>query len=245
MKRRWVIFAMAMAVLPLVAGCVALPDLLTAQHVRGSGRIIEQGYELSGFGAVSIGGTFHGEIARGDEWSVMVAADDNVMPHVQVELDGDTLRVGLERNIRYTTTRLHVAITMPSAEKIEASGASQVAFEGFEHMSAFASVVSGASTLTGALNADSITLDVSGAGTATLEGAGDELTLVVSGASKANLRDLAVATANIALSGASFADVTVAQTLDAEVNGASELTYGGGGTLVSSQVSGGSRVRER
>jgi len=64
--------------------------------VYGSGTPVTKTYDYTGFTKVTVESGFVATVEWGDDFAVSVTVDDNlVKEHLKVELDGDTLRVGL------------------------------------------------------------------------------------------------------------------------------------------------------
>jgi len=291
MKKQTLLVLLVGVLALVLTGCVGLPDFLSPEsdvfsfeRLTGSGNVVEETYDVDDFAAVSIESAFVGEVRHGDSWSVVVRADDNILPEVRVQVEDGTLHVGLARRILIDETELSVAITMPEIEAISTDGASSVTLDGFPHLPSLEVNVAGASQLTGVAGADTLQivadgastvtlaggsnrltlqvqgasvvelselqatqagLTLDGASTVTLAGEGEEVTLQASGASIADLENLPVDRATVVLAGSSEAFVTAMESIDLTAEGASELTYGGGATLTSSNLSGASSATER
>jgi hypothetical protein len=106
-------------------------------------------------------------------------------------------------------------------------------------------VASGASVVTGDIQAGSATMTASGASDISLVGSGEDLVLEVTGASSADLAEFPVSDVRAVLEAASTAVVNASGTLDVEASGASHLTYVGDPTVGSVQTSAGSTVEAR
>ena len=106
-------------------------------------------------------------------------------------------------------------------------------------------VVSGASNVTGDIEANKMELEASGASTVQLKGSADSIAADGSGASHLKLADLKVGNANIILSGASDCTVNLDGKLDAELSGASTLEYIGEPTLGNMDISGASKLKRK
>ena len=60
--------------------------------VSGSGRVATDKRDVKGFSSVDVSGIFQVEIVSGKDFSVEVQADDNILPLIQTNVDGDTLK---------------------------------------------------------------------------------------------------------------------------------------------------------
>ena len=116
---------LAITLLIIVAMTTACSQITT-----GSGEIVTQEMDLTGFDKLDISQGFNVEVSQGDDFSVVVRADDNLVEYLKVEKVGDTLKIGLEGDRIYTTSNLKAEVTMPSLTGLEASGGSDVTVSG-------------------------------------------------------------------------------------------------------------------
>ena len=253
-----IIVAVLMAVLltsGLLMGC-------QVGVVTGSGNLDTQEMDFSGFTRVEVGYAFEVEIVRSDSYTVSITADDNLFEYIQVSKEGETLKVGLKPAFRYTFTTLRAEITMPDLYELQLSGAAHGTVEGFSSSHDFILDLSGASSLdmvdmsagdiefdisgasrvTGDITAGDADFDVSGASSVQLQGSTSDIVIDASGASHVELADFPVNNADVTLSGASRSTVNLDGRLDADLSGASHLTYIGTPTLGIIDTSGGSTI---
>ena len=108
--------------------------------------------------------------------------------------------------------------------------------------SAFDLRLSGASELDGPVDFASMTGVLSGASDVSLSGRVGTLDLEASGASDFSILDLEVDVLRVNLSGASSAEVTVNDTIEAILSGASSLGYRGAPDVSNVDVSGASSI---
>jgi hypothetical protein len=101
-----------------------------SQVTSGSGEIVSQEMDLTGFDQLDISQGFNVEVNQGDEFSVVVRIDDNIVEYLQVEKTGDTLKIRLEGNRIYDASTLQAEVTMPSLTGLEVSGGSVVTVSG-------------------------------------------------------------------------------------------------------------------
>jgi hypothetical protein len=214
-------------------GCSLVPnvgdvfsEIASEISTTGSGNVVTEEFDLSGFDKVDVGSAFDVEIRQGDAFRVVVRVDDNVEQYLDVVKQGSTLRIDLKPHIltSLTAVTLEAEVTMPQLTGLELSGATNASVTGFE-------------------SSEALRLNVSGASHAALSGSGGDLILDVSGASSADLADFPVGDANVEASGASNVTVNVSGELNAEASGASHVKYLGSPTLGTIDSSGGSSVK--
>jgi len=213
-------------------GCTAL---------RGSGDIITVEVPVEGVGRLVVSHSFEVNVTVGDEPSLTLRVDDNLNESLNVGMDGNTLRIGLEPRTTVSNATLEADLTLPSLDAIEGSGSVDIHLATLTG-STFDLQLSGASTLTGSVDFESMTGNISGASNVTLAGRVGILDIVASGASDLLLLELEVDDLRITLSGASDSEITVNDSIEASLSGASSLRYRGDPDVNTLDVSGASSI---
>jgi hypothetical protein len=230
------------ALVPLLCGCCAIP--LPVPTITGSGRVVTVKKEFSGFSRLDVSNAFRVEVSQGDDFLVTVLIDDNLEEHLQLERQGDTLRIGLEpghpSNLGDTT--LEAEVTMPELTGLALSGASRGTVESFRSTKLLDIDVSGASQLRGRIEAGDGRIKASGASQVDLSGSANDVTVGASGASQLDLSGLEVNNADVETSGASTVSIDCSGRLDVRASGASRVRYRGNPSMGRIDTSGASSV---
>ncbi len=210
--------------------------------VTGSGDIVNQEKELSGFERVEASDSFKVDIHQGESFRVVIRIDDNLRDDLEVAVRDGTLEIGFARNIITNDATMEADITMPVLRGVGLSGASEARLTGFESNSSFSVELSGSSSISGDIDAGYVILELSGSSEVDLEGSGDDLEIDASGASDIDLSNFPVEDAALKLSGSSQVIVNLNGTLDVGGSGSSDVTYLGNPALGDIQTSGSSSV---
>jgi hypothetical protein len=213
--------------------------------VIGSGNLETEEYTFANFTRVEISSAFEFQIRQSSSYSINVTADDNVIDHVQISQDGQTLKIRVGGVPSFRRVTLKASVTMPQLGGLTVSGASRGTVANFNSTEAVSIAVSGASRVTGDITAGDIGFDISGASTIELEGSADNMVAVVSGASRFSLDDFTVNNTNVNISGASTGTINLDGRLDANVSGASTLLYVGDPVMGTINVSGASTLSKK
>ena len=232
----------------VLSGCCCpwtVSRVVRSVTLRGSGNLVTQEMDFSGFKRLVISHAFVADVKQSDTYRVEITVDDNLVDHLDVSKRGDTLYVGMDDISIFGDATFRATITMPTLDGLEASGASKVTATGFRSSNAFDLEVSGASSFQGEIDCGDMHIRVSGASSATFDGTGRNADIGVSGASRARLGGFALQNVNIEASGASSATVNVAGRLNAEASGASTILYVGSPQLGNIEQSGASSVRPK
>lgn len=196
---------------------------LIFKDVSGSGNIQTEQRNVGEFKSVDVSGAFKIEIVAQKDFSVEVEADDNILPLVKTEVENGVLKISRESRF-LSRGKVLVRVSAPNIENLEVSGASKVALKD--------------------LSNESLNLDVSGASKIEINGKTSELKMEISGASKINAENLTAENVSVEASGASKIDVFVSNELNADLSGATKLTYSGDPQNVAEKTSGASSIRK-
>lgn len=191
--------------------------------LKGSGNVVRERRDLSGFDEIEVGGAFVVEVTVGESFSVEVEGDDNLVPLIKTEIRGDALHVSIDKGYR-SKDRLKVYVSAPNLTGIDTSGAAQV----------------------NAIGIQSTTFNISSSGGSKVTAAGQttDLTVETSGGAKVLANELAATNGTVDTSGGATAEVLIRGELTAEASGGSRIVYSGTPANVTKNSSGGARITQ-
>jgi len=216
-----------------IAGCTA---------VRGSGDVINIEVPIQGFSRLVASHSFQVNVTVGDEPALTLRVDDNLEDNLSVGVTDNVLRIGLQPRTTVRNATLEADVTITSLEAIEGSGAVGIHLLAPIVGSAFDLRLSGASELDGPVDFVSMAGVISGASDISLSGRVQTADIEASGASDLSMLDLEVDVLRVNLSGASSAEVSVNDSIEASLSGASSLGYRGDPEVSNVDVSGASSI---
>ena len=193
-------------------------------HVTGSGNIGTEKRDAAGFTSVDVSGIFQVEIVAGQQYSVEVHADDNLLPLIQTNVRGNTLHIDLSEKAS-PKNEMIIRITAPNIERVETTGAAKVTASGIKN--------------------DSFAIGSTGASKVSLSGETAKLNIEITGASLLDADQLKAANVDVKASGASKIDLNVSDELHTKATGASRIVYSGDPATVDNHVSGASSVSKK
>jgi hypothetical protein len=213
--------------------------------LTGSGNVVTQEESVSDFDQLDVRDGFQVEVQQGGSFSVVIRADDNLIKHIQVTKQGNTLKIGLEPGRTYgiIDTTLEADITMPELSRLDLSSGGHVTLNDFSIGKALVADLSGGSHLRGDVEAEDATFELSGGSWVTLSGSAGNLRINISGGSHAELGDLAAGDADVDASGGSHITVNPSGTLDADASGGSHVRYLGSPTMGTIDADGASSIK--
>jgi hypothetical protein len=216
-------------------------DVFVGSGVRGSGNVVSENREVSGFDSIRVDYPAQVLISQGSQESLTVKAEDNLLPGLKTEVKGDELRIYYQSQDGEhvnPTKPVTVTITLQELNSIDFSSAGELTLDGLESDNLRVSLDGAGSMKLNDLSIKNFDVSLSGAGSATVTGTADDLNLTISGFGGFDGRDLKCNTVNVNISGAGSAAVWAEDTLDASISGAGSVTYYGSPEDVNKQISG-------
>jgi phage shock protein PspC (stress-responsive transcriptional regulator) len=193
--------------------------------------------DLSDFSALDINGMVDVTIHRGDEYRVELQGGESEKERYDIYKRGNTLVIDFNGNDKFFWKKqldweeLHIDITMPDLEKLEAKGAGKITFGEFSSHDLEIDIM-GAMKVEGEIHVNSLDIKITGASELELQGDSKNMEAEITGASSLNAYTLEVVDAVVEANGASHAKVNVTGTLEMREGIASDIDYRGNPNVV-------------
>lgn len=177
------------------------------------------------FDAVASSGEFIVNIVPGDEYSVRVTAESNLLAYIETDVVDHTLKITTRHiyNI-HNHEPMTVDIICPNLDGLRLSGSGVITADYFETDN-FDVVVSGSGKITADVDANRIEGDISGSGDIILTGVASETDFNISGSGKIHSYELVQEYCNATVSGSGNMYVNVSKTLDVTISGSGNVFY--------------------
>jgi hypothetical protein len=223
-------FVLSLSIL-LVIGCSAVG--VWPVELEGSGRLTTLEKPIVGFDRVRVTHAFHVNVRQGEDFGVIIEADDNLIRYLRVVRSGTTLEIGLQPRWNYSVERatLRAEVTMPELTHVDLRGACHATVSGFESAHELSVTASAASHLSGNMDVGDVRLDVTAASHVKLAGSARNAVVNAWMASHVSLADLEVVDASVHAHGASQVSVNPSGRLDVVASTASHVRYLGDPTF--------------
>jgi hypothetical protein len=204
---------------------VALSGCMGMNSVQGSGKVITETRNVSGFTGVEISGDAKLVIEPGDTESVQILADDNLMEYLDATVTGSKLVLGPKNLASIAPTeRVTYRVVVKTLSSLDASGSVTVEAKGVQ--------------------TDSLSVSISGSGEIEISGEAASQKIVISGSANYEAENLNSKEASITISGSAKAVLAVAVKLDVQVSGSADVEYIGS-PQVTKSISGSGSVEQR
>jgi hypothetical protein len=197
----------------------------------GSGKIVTEERSVGNFDSVYVRGEGTVYLTQGEEISVVVETDDNLIRKVYTEVKGGTLELRYASGLFGTHLRptggyiYHV--TVPNLESITISGSAGVFADGVVIERLDLDVTGSGRVAIDDLKADEVNATITGSGTITLSGEADTQRVSVTGDGIFDGRDLEGKYVRVNNKGSGKTTVWATEALDVSVEGDGEVHYYG------------------
>lgn len=158
--------------LPLLA-CDAL--LSDRTSIRGSGELASEAREVPAFSAIRVNSSADVILTRGTEQEVVASADDNVLPYLRTEVEGDTLVVDLRSDSRggLSLTNLRhpprVEVTAPNVTELVTTSSGNITANRMDGGRIVLESSSSGGVSVGSIQGDEVRIRVSSSGDVTVD----------------------------------------------------------------------------
>jgi hypothetical protein len=205
--------------------CVALSNSSTT--VIGSGVIQKKEQYLKDITNIEAVGAFTIIIEESpDSESMSIEADDTILPLIKAKINGNKLTIKTEGSFS-SKNPIICRVKVKNIKAVDLKGSIDADLTINNNTKKFSAHISGASTMSGNIVVDKLSIDASGATKIELQGSAIEQKLNVSGSSSYAAHNLLSQKLMCHISGASKAEVHVFHEIDGVISGASTLHYHG------------------
>jgi hypothetical protein len=212
-------------------------------RINGNGKVITEKRTTAEYEEINVSGFFDVVLVSGNEGAISIQGEENLLPYVKVEVDGNVLKIYTEKNVNISTSK-DIVLTVPFEQIsfVSLSGSGDLKSKNTIVGSKFTAKLSGS----GDLNLDVKTTDfeanLSGSGDVVLTGNSDSFVSKISGSGDVDAENLVTKTANVTISGSGDMKVNCSQSLYARVSGSGDIVYKGNPESKDTKVNGSGEI---
>ncbi len=212
-------------VLILVAGLGVAAQFLFCE--AGSGNLAQETRDHQDFTEVELAGSGDLLITQGENYSVVIETDDNLLGLYETRVRGDTLEIHPKRiGCIRKSSGLTVYVTMPEVEGFSIAGSGTV--KGEELTADELSVeIAGSGTAYLDVNVTRLETEIAGSGDAYLSGTAKHHEINIAGSGDIHAFSLETETTDVDIAGSGDAELTVERELDVNIAGSGDIRYKG------------------
>ena len=193
--------------------------------INGNGIVATESRWASYFDEIQSSGPFIVDVIYGEEYSIEVTAEDNLLEYIVTDVDNDKLKIRTQtgHNLHYHHP-MQVQITMPRLNEARLSGSGKIRTGTFE-VDHFSAHLSGSGEIESEVFAREVGVRISGSGKVILSGETVEIDMGISGSGKILSYDLLQQYCDVKISGSGDAYVNVERRLDVSISGSGDVLF--------------------
>ncbi|PQJ78030.1 head GIN domain-containing protein [Polaribacter porphyrae] len=198
------------------------------KKIKGNGNVVTVNRTTSDYDGIGIGGSFDVILVKGKEGKITIEGEENIIPYIETEVKGGTLKIKYEKNVNIRTTkRLTVTVTYNDIDKVSLGGSGNVKNEGTIKSENFSVSLGGSGNITLNVDADEINSNIGGSGNIKLSGNSTEFTCSIAGSGSIKAYDLTTDSLKATIAGSGNIKTTVNKKIKAKVVGSGSIYYKG------------------
>lgn len=210
--------------LAFLAGTTSCIDDL---FIEGNGISRTETRQASNFSQIASNGDFNVTVLPGDEYSVEVTAESNLLSYIETDVVGSTLKIRTRGMYNLRDHRsIEVVVITPVLEGLSLSGSGNIKTGQFISSEPVFNIgISGSGDIDTEISADKVKANVSGSGTVFVQGDALETNFVISGSGKIKAYDLIQKYCVATISGSGDMFVNASNTIEANISGSGRVFY--------------------
>jgi Putative auto-transporter adhesin, head GIN domain len=213
--------------------------------IKGNGQPKKETRTVSAFTSLSSGGPMEVRITYGNSNTVVVDAEENLLPYIETTVKNGKLSIGAQKNYNLqSNSKIVVVVTMTTIQSLELAGSGSITGDGkFSNNDKTVINVSGSGGLRLAFDhfAD-LDVAVSGSGDIKLTGSTNSISAKVSGSGNIDCSAVRSKDVGAKISGSGNLTVDASNSVDAKISGSGNVMYKGDAANIKSKTSGSGKV---
>ncbi len=212
--------------------------------ISGSKNIISENRDVNDFSGIDVSLSAEIILIQGDDESLSIEADDNIMSYIQTTMQNGVLNISTTPNTTITPSQpIKITLSFITLNNINTSGSTTITADGL-NLETLTIDTSGSTNIVATdVRLDTLTIESSGSSQVQLSGIVASQTIEISGNGVINNFELVTETTSINVGGNGQIFVNVADTLAVDISGNSEISYMGS-PLVTRSISGNGTITQ-
>ena len=216
------------------------------QKIKGNGKIVTVTRTTSTYDGVAVGGSFNVILVKGKEGKITIEGEENIIPYIKTEIEGDLLQIKFKKNTNINTTkRLTITVYFENIEKVSLAGSGNITSNEITKSNDFAVALGGSGNITLKVDTNEINANIGGSGNIELIGKSNELTCSIAGSGSIKAYDLNTDTLNANIAGSGSVNSTVKTKIKAKIVGSGSVYYKGKPSNIDTKSVGSGSVIDR
>ncbi|MGB3773650.1 MAG: head GIN domain-containing protein [Leeuwenhoekiella sp.] len=228
----------------LAITCLSIPANAQwgSKKIKGNGSMTLIDRDVKTYDAVHVAGFYDVQLIAGEEGSLKIEGESNLLEYIITEVKGNILEIKTEKGINLQPSyNKMITITVPFKDlyEVNLSGSGDVVSRDRISATTFKTALAGSGDIVLEVEAKSVEARVSGSGDLTLKGRTEEVDFKLSGSGDIHAGDLMATDAEASIAGSGDIELNCdGGLLKARVAGSGDIKYNGKPAREDSKVAG-------
>lgn len=216
------------------------------KKIKGNGNVITVKRTTSDYDKIGVGGSFDVILVKGKEGNISIEGEENIIPYLETEVNGNTLNIKYQKNTNINTTRrLTVTVTFKDLEHVSLGGSGNINSKETIKAKDFKVSLAGSGNITLAIDGDEVRSSLSGSGDIRLNGNTNHFTCSIAGSGSIKAYDLKADKLNANIAGSGSIRTHVKTKIKARIVGSGSIYYKGNPKYIDTKATGSGDVIDR
>jgi hypothetical protein len=207
----------------------------------GSGKVISENRTVSTFNGISLECHANVYFTQGDEQSVRVEAEDNIMSHLKTEVKNKSLEIKMDKDFNNHET-INVYVTVKELCMLDLAGSGKMIGKSHINCDDMSFGVAGSGSITADIRSLAVKISVSGSGSLNVAGATTSMDIKVAGSGGVNAKELQSVKSTVSVSGSGSTTINTKDELNVSITGSGGVKYLGEPAKLNTNITGSGRV---
>ncbi len=217
-----------------------------SKKIKGNGNVVTVNRTTSNYNGVSVGGSFDVILVKGKEGKIIIEGEENIIPYLETEVIGSTLKIKYKKNTSIRTTkRLTVTVPITSIESVALGGSGKIIGKVTIKANNFSASLGGSGSITLKIEANHVKASIGSSGSINLEGKSKEFSCSIAGSGGIRAYGFKTDELNARLVGSGSIKTTVKSKIKAKIVGSGSIYYKGNPKHIDSKSVGSGDIIDR
>jgi hypothetical protein len=216
------------------------------ETIKGNGQVKKETRTVSDFTSLASHGSMDVQISYGDSKSVVVEADENLLPYIETSVENGKLSIKPKKNVNLkSSSKMIVHVSMTKINSLQLSGSGNVDGEGaFTNDGKTEIALSGSGNIKlGFESFKDLALSISGSGNIDLKSnKTNNISASISGSGNIDCSSISSSDVSAKISGSGNVKVYANNSIDAKISGSGNVYYKGNASNIISKAVGSGKV---
>lgn len=222
---------------PIVLGIAAAAATLAAcgQARSQSGPTVERSYQVGPFTRIAVSGPYHVDVRTGSDPSVRASGPERSIERMEVEVDGDTLRIRPQKRRGMNFSRsndsepVRLAVTVPGLAAAEIAGSGEIGVDRIAGESFDGAVAGSGDLRLGNVEVQRLKIGIAGSGDVRAAGGrAARAEYGIAGSGDIDMGSLVAEQAAVSIAGSGNVNASATDTASVDIAGSGDVRLRGG-----------------